>query len=658
MSSLKVTAARVALVVCTLVLSFFVTQAVMPGMTVGGVSVVDVLVASLLFVLMAWLGLWCGVATIGFVLRVMHPPAKDTSSARTRALATKSNCTTAILMPVYNEDPKLVYAGLEAMRQSLADSGLTEQFHFFVLSDSTDPDKWLAEERQWQQLNKEESLPRVFYRHRPQNVCRKAGNIADFCTRWGAAYRYMVVLDADSLMEASVLAELVRRMEADRRLGILQTPPMPLGQSSLLARSQQFIARLCGPMLSTGLAWLAGDGSNYWGHNAIIRVSAFTRYCGLSELPGTRPLGGEILSHDFVEAALMRRAGYKVQLAADLAGSFEQSPSTLTAYAQRDQRWCQGNMQHTRLIASKDIPMENRFHFLTGVLAYGSSPLWAAFLLLSPIAFYHGREVENSQSPWVPIMVFGIVLALLFLPRLLGYVLAISDRRERIGFVGPLRLALGVMGELVLSILMAPILMTFHSLFVWSTFRGKSVEWNAQDRSGRGLSWGDAWSAHWWQTMLGIAVAVGAAWFSPTLALWLLPITTGLILAVPLSVLVSSKEVGERLKHWGWLLVPEERHPPTIVRRYRKNLAAVDTAATNELTFEDFLRDAGAVGQHLHLLEATAAVRPAQPEVESRVRTWLTSSRKRELARDEKWAVLSDPQLLEACHVGVWTAQA
>lgn len=647
------TAARAALVLVAAMLGWIITRTLLPDMTVDGLTLADVLVAGLLFLLTTWLGLWCGVATIGFVLELTGRRAMKIPLAPEYR---GSGCTTAVLMPVYNEDPKAVYAGLEAMRESVAAAGLGEQFQFFVLSDSTDPDKWLAEERQWQQIDKRPELPRVFYRHRPQNTCRKAGNIADFCERWGAAYRYMVVLDADSLMEASVLAELVKRMEADRRLGILQTPPLPLGESSLLARSQQFIARLCGPMLSTGLSWLSGDGGNYWGHNAIIRVSAFTRYCGLSELPGKKPLGGEILSHDFVEAALMRRAGYKVKLAADLLGSYEQSPTTLTAYAQRDQRWCQGNLQHARLIASKNIPLENRFHFLTGVLAYGSSPLLVGFLLLSPLAFYHGQQTPGGQATWVLATVFGCVLFMLFVPRLMAYVLAVKDQHERTGFGGAGRLALSTAGEFALSVLLAPIMMTFHTLFVWSTLRGKSVEWHAQDRSGDGLSWGEAWCAHWWQTALGLTVAAVSVWMSPSLALWLSPITAGLVLSVPLSVMVSSKAFGERIKSRGWLTVPEEVNPPAIVSRYREHLQSIAHRSPAEVPFLEFLLDATAVGDHLHLLESTKAVRPAEPEAQQSIRQWLTAPRQRDLARDEKWAVLSDPELLEACHVGVWTA--
>ncbi|QDU54873.1 glucans biosynthesis glucosyltransferase MdoH [Aeoliella mucimassa] len=657
MSRWKILFARLGLITVALLLAAAVSSVVVPGMTIDGVTLADVLAGTLLFVLTGWLAFWCGLACLGFALTVADRLKWRRLHQTDESTADTPNCMTAILMPVYNEDPEFVFAGLSAMRESLAEAGLTDHFHFYVLSDSTDPDKWIAEEAHLQQLERSSNLPRVFYRHRPKNACRKAGNIADFCQRWGSAYRYMVVLDADSLMEARTLDEMVRRMEADRRLGILQTPPLPLGSGSLLSRSQQFIARLCGPILSVGLAWVSGDGGNYWGHNAIIRIDAFTRYCGLSELPGKKPLGGEILSHDFVEAALMRRAGYKVQLAADLAGSYEQSPTTLTTYTQRDQRWCQGNLQHTRLIVSKNIPVENRFHFLTGVMAYGSSPLLVMFLLLSPLAFLHAGST-SPVSGWVSASLFGLVLLLLFLPRMLSYTLAVTNKRLRTGFGGPILLALSTVAELALSVLMAPIMMTFHSLFVWSTLRDRSVEWNSQDRSSDGLSWGAAWSTHWWQTALGLATLSLSLWLSPMLALWLLPITVGLTLAVPLSVLVSSQKFGERVKRWGLLTVPEERHRPAIVRRFHRYQCLAELQPAGPLEFTDFLRNARAVTEHRHLLESTAAEQIAPAEVERRVRQWLSSPYDYELSREEKWAILSDPDLLEVCHVGAWSHTA
>ncbi|HYO23899.1 MAG TPA: glucans biosynthesis glucosyltransferase MdoH, partial [Lacipirellulaceae bacterium] len=344
--------------------------------------VLSLAVLGLFVVLTTWIALWFWIATTGFVLawrRCRATASGAGAKPRARLLSP-----TAILIPVYNEDPREVFARVRAMLKSLERTGRAGSFDFFLLSDTTNPDIWLEEQWHWLELQRELKRPTaVYYRRRSRNAHRKAGNIKDFCERWGALYPLMVVLDADSLMDGATLVELVRRMDEDPQLGLLQTPTLPLGDRSLLSRCQQFAARLCGGLLACGLDWYSGDGGNYWGHNAILRTEAFTRHCGLSDLPGRAPLGGEILSHDFVEAALMQRAGYKVRLACDLTASYEQCPGTLPSYAQRENRWCQGNLQHARLIVSRAMPLSNRFHFLTGVLAYVSAPLWLAFMALS-----------------------------------------------------------------------------------------------------------------------------------------------------------------------------------------------------------------------------------------------------------------------------------
>ena len=191
--------------------------------------------------------------------------------------------------------------------------GSDDHFDYFLLSDTTDPDVWVAEERALVALrDRLRGKGKVYYRHRRKNLNRKAGNIADFVTRWGGAYPNMVVLDADSLMTAHSVVSLAAAMEDDPDAGIIQTLPLIINRNTLFARLQQFAARIHGPIIASGLAvWMGRDG-NYWGHNAIIRTAAFAAHCGLPDLRGRPPLGGHILSHDFVEAALIRRAGYAV----------------------------------------------------------------------------------------------------------------------------------------------------------------------------------------------------------------------------------------------------------------------------------------------------------------------------------------------------------
>src|SRR5581483_2414338 len=268
----------------------------------------DALLTALFAILFLWVSFSFWAATFGFlVLLRRRPPAAEPSPSPAHLPPT------ALVMPIHNEDPLRVFANLHAVAQSLAETGHAGAFSIFVLSDTTDPRAWLEEERAWAKLAVDVPAEvRVFYRHRPENTGRKAGNVADFCRRWGGLYRYLIVLDADSLMEGATMVELVRRMEAGPAIGILQAPPRPVARHTFFARLVQFAAHVYGPVFLEGFAlWSQCDG-NYWGHNAILRLRPFMEHCDLPVLPGDGPLGGEILSQDFVEAALMRRAGYQV----------------------------------------------------------------------------------------------------------------------------------------------------------------------------------------------------------------------------------------------------------------------------------------------------------------------------------------------------------
>ena len=277
---------------------------------------------------------------------------------------------TAIVLPVCDEDVKRVYEGLRAIYKSVEETGEIDHFHFFILSDSRTAKQWVEEEAAWVELCKQlGGFGRIFYRKRRTNINRKSGNISDFCRRWGNSYRYMVTLDADSVMNGSSLVKMVQLMELNPEVGILQTAPQLFGAKTLFARLHQFANRLYGKLFTIGLNFWQMSESNYWGHNAIIRLKPFIEYCSLPELPGRE----KILSHDYVEAALMRRAGWQVWLAYDLPGSWEEGPPNLIEFAKRDRRWCQGNMQHGWLVFARGLFSINRLHLSLGILSYVGS---------------------------------------------------------------------------------------------------------------------------------------------------------------------------------------------------------------------------------------------------------------------------------------------
>mgnify|MGYP000559488803 CR=1 FL=1 len=357
---------------------------------------------------------------------------------------------TALLMPTYNEDPARVMAGLQATYESLVATGHAGAFDLFILSDTTDPDVWIAEEAAFLALRDRTGATRLFYRRRAKNTERKAGNIADWVRRWGAAYPVMLVLDADSVMEGATLVRLASAMERNPGIGILQTLPVIVGATTLFARMQQFAGRVYGPLIAHGIAWWHGSEGNYWGHNAAIRTAAFAGAAGLPTLRGRTPFGGHILSHDFVEAALIRRAGWAVHMVPGLGGSYEEGPPSLTDVAVRDRRWCQGNLQHAGVLPAAGLHPVSRLHLLMGIGSYVTSPLWLLFLLsgvlislqsrfVRPEYFGEGRALFPSWPQVDPVLakwVFIGTMAVLLAPKLMAYAVLLRDRPLRRGCGG------------------------------------------------------------------------------------------------------------------------------------------------------------------------------------------------------------------------------
>src|SRR6202142_1937152 len=421
-------------------------------------------------------------------------------SAGTPVGGTPRLASTAVVMPVFNEDVSRVFEGLRVVFKSVQDSGGSESFDFFILSDSNQPNQWIREEVAWAELCKQvDGFGKIFYRKRRQAINKKAGNVADFLRRWGRNYRYMVVLDADSVMTGAALTRLVSMMEASPAVGIIQTAPRVVRGETLYARLQSFANRLYSPLYLAGLNYWQQHEGNYWGHNAIIRVQPFMEHCALPELPGNEPFGGRILSHDFVEAALMRKAGWAVWLAHDIEGSYEEGPPTLIESAKRDRRWCQGNLQHTWLLTARGFRPANRFHLLMGVMAYVSSPLWLLFLILSTIEMVNQASGPRPDSLYLPmdttslfgytlaipeaLTLFALTMLLLFLPKFVSVVVMLGRPGEVERYGGRGRLVASAVLEAAVSMLLAPINMIFNTKFVIFTLLGQGVGWVAQKRA-------------------------------------------------------------------------------------------------------------------------------------------------------------------------------
>jgi len=541
----------------------------------AGVTPLEWLFLALFVINFSWIALAFTSALAGTAFLLRYGVTKD--PVLPESLTTR----TAVVMPIYNEAPARVFATVQAVAEDVLKTGLGSHFDFFLLSDTTDPDIWIAEERAFLALR--ERLPgvNVYYRHRPKNTARKAGNIAEFVTSVGGNYTAMIVLDADSLMTGETIVALADAMEKDPDAGIIQTLPRLINRNTLLARLQQFAAAVYGPVCAAGLSTWSGRDGNYWGHNAIIRMEAFAEAAGLPDLPGKPPFGGHILSHDFVEAALIRRRGYSVTMLPLLGGSYEESPPSLMDLAIRDRRWCQGNLQHSRVFGAKGLHLATRQHFLTGIMSYCASPLWLFQLLVGltlalQAAFIRPEYFTNQFSlfPAWPVFdaerafnLFVFTMAILLAPKAFGWLVTLVDNKARRGAGGAIRLTISTFVEIILSALLAPIMMVLQSGSVFSILFGRDTGWKPQRRDDGSIPLKSIIARHWRQVLLGLVAALGAFSISEHIFYWMSPTLIGLVLAVPLSWATGSASIGFTLRRLGLLLIPQETTPLAIAER-------------------------------------------------------------------------------------------
>ena len=622
-----------------------------------------ILMISLFILTFAWISLFFWSSIFGFIMLLQR---KKVPGVKWLPENAKLSTRTAVLMPVYNESPTGTLANLCAIAKDLETTGQEDKFDIFVLSDTTNPQVWVEEEKFWLEARKLIS-PKInfYYRRRAQNTSRKSGNIEDFCSKWGANYDFMTVLDADSLMTGRTMLTMAQLMEANPQAGIIQAPPMMINSRSLFSRIQQFAGRVYGPIVSAGLAyWQVGD-SNYWGHNAIIRVKAFMECCGLPELPGSAPFGGFILSHDFVEAALIRRGGWSAWLLPELKGSYEECPPTMIDFAARDRRWCQGNLQHIKILMSKHLHPISRIHFTIGIMSYLSSPIWLCFLLVG-LAIALGREffppiyfseVRTLFPNWPifdkigTIALFVLSMFMLIFPKFLGLIIYKIQNK---GSQGALK---STLTEIILSALMAPIMMMFQSKFVFEILSGHSVSWNTQNRGEEGTGLKEAIKRHFWHMVLGIITTIVVALYARELFWWMLPITVGLMLSIPLSMITSKVSIGNWAKKHHYFLIPEEKEVPEIsfsAQEFEKILKAAEPSYKGvELLIND------PVMNNLHTL--MLPVNGPAPDINTKVlegaqiklENYINHHIRPEFSKEEEIALLYHPEILERAAIAM-----
>ncbi|EEF59720.1 glucans biosynthesis glucosyltransferase MdoH [Pedosphaera parvula] len=623
----------------------------------------------------------CVHAVVGFMLRRVEDNHRIT---RLNDYSGQSidGTSTAIIFPIYNEEVLRVYEGLRTTYESLEKTGELGKFDFFILSDSRSPDKWVEEERRWFDVIKElGALGRIYYRRRVSNEGKKSGNVRDFLNTWGRRYRYFIVCDADSVMRGQTIVDLVKMMEVNQGVGLIQTVPALVNAESLFGRIQQFANRFYAPIFITGLNYWSQGFGNYWGHNAIIRTEPFMQYCDLPQLPGHRPFGGHILSHDFVEAALLLKEKWQVWLAYDLEGSYEEAPQGLIENAQRDRRWCQGNLQHGMLLFARGLHDTSRLHLIQGIFGYLSGPLWFLFLVifnwiwafqkfsgLSSITVHSWTSYLNLSGSSHAFLVFMICMGVIFLPKVLALLDIILDPQRQEAYGGVPRVAASIVVETIFSALHAPLQMLWHTRFVITILMGMGVNWGEQNRNADGTAWMFAIQRHWGHTLTGLIWGGLIWWLAPSMFGWFVPVFAGMVLSIPLSVLTSRSKWGVRARNLGLFLTPEETHPPVELDTLRVRMATMSALSDHSIQTSDnglteAVLDPYVNAIHVSLLrekklnpeyaEALAKLGTGSPEVRVLAEKLLAEGPEA-LKRDEKVLVMSDADMMSWLHRQVW----
>ncbi|MFL6975930.1 MAG: glucans biosynthesis glucosyltransferase MdoH [Xanthobacteraceae bacterium] len=533
------------------------------ALSVGGLDAFDLALLALFAVTLPWsvIGFWN--ASIGFlIMRFARNPTAVVCPVAARIRGDEPiAASTAILVCIRNEAPERVLRNLKPLMTGLVAAGVGERFHIYVLSDTSDPAIAAAEASQFDAFAgaRAGQIP-LTYRRRAVNAGFKAGNIRDFCERWGRRHELAVTLDADSFMTAEAVLRLVRVMQVNPRLGILQGLVVGMPSTSAFARIFQFGMRLGMRSYTIGSAWWQADCGPYWGHNAIVRIAPFMAHCQLPVLAAGALVQGHVLSHDQIEAVLMRKAGYDVRILPEEGSSFEQNPPTIVEFVRRDLRWCQGNMQYWHFLAGPDLATVSRYQLVLALLMFLGSPAWIGLLLLgaSGAAMTSGALVR----PDIGLLLLGVVLVLWFAPNLATMLDILSRSSLRQSFGGGTRLLASFFTSAAFILLLAPIMWASHTIFFARLLLGRTMDWKSQTREDHRVSLRVAVREFWPHTLIGflplLLLGITARSAIPVALL----IAAGPLLSIPFSVATASPTVSRLMIGAGLCRVPEESDPP------------------------------------------------------------------------------------------------
>ncbi len=559
-----------------------------------GLSVAEIVMVGFFAITLPWLviGFWNAMLGLLLMRFAKDPVAAVNPMAGSFDRDQPITASTAIVSCIRNEDTATVARNLDGMLAGLAQSGMSrrEKFALYVLSDTSRDDIAAEEENVFLDLKTRWRHDfEVVYRRRPSNPGFKAGNIRDFCRRWGSLHDYMLVLDADSYMSADAALKLVRMMQSHPKAGILQSLVVGLPTMSAFARVFQYGMRLGMRSYTIGSAWWQGDCGPYWGHNALIRLEPFIEACELPLLPGKGPLSGTVLSHDQLEATFMRRAGYDVRVVPEEDGSFEENPTSLPEFIRRDLRWCQGNLQYLKLLRLPGLKLVSRWQLVLAILMFIGSPAWMFFMFTSAMVTIFSTDTSITFDRTMGLTTLAVVMSMVFAPKIVTVIDILSRRDLRKAFGGPVGILASTFVEIIFSALLAPIMAVAHTIFIGGLMVGHKIGWSAQQRDAKDISIGFAVARLWPQTVFGLLGAAFIAFYASGALLFALPVILGPLLAVPFAMTSSSSRFGRWfLASRLWRIPEETATPPALLSLNLPALpgaeaaTAADVAASGE----------------------------------------------------------------------------
>ena len=543
----------------------------------SGWSVIDWMILVFFAIASPWsvLGLWNAMIGVWTLHGAKDRLAEVAPHAAAAGIAAPVTARTAVVMTIYNEDAARAITRLAIVRESVERTGHGGDFSYFVLSDTRNPDIAKAEEEEFAKWKADagEGGARLFYRRRDSNEGYKAGNVREFCETRGHEFEFMIPLDADSLMSGDTIISLVRVGQAWPRIGILQSLVVGAPAKSGFARIFQFGMRHAMRPYTSGAAWWSGDCGPYWGHNALVRIAPFRDHCHLPVLPGKPPLGGLILSHDQVEAVMMRRAGYEVRILPQETGNWEDNPPTLTEFSRRDTRWCQGNLQYLKLLDMPGIEKTSRFQLIWAIMMFIGTPAWTAILILIAIKPLDGEDY--TTFPAALALGLHVVFLLMYLsPKIAGYIDVVMTRGAIESYGGARRFVAGTIIEIVFSLLLSAASTFRTTVFILGLPFGIASVWSGQARDARRVAFSEAVHQFWQPLLFGLFIFATAAWHAPAVILPGLPLTLGYLVIIPFAMVTSSDWLGAWLQKHGLCAIPEEFDTPREIAEFEARRAA------------------------------------------------------------------------------------